>query len=92
MFQAVKYPPISIHAPRVGSDYDKPFVSDLGSISIHAPRVGSDSWSDCRHPSETVFQSTLPVWGATGAGAVEVVADYRISIHAPRVGSDPLVF
>ena len=35
----------------------------------------------------TIFQSTLPVWGATGAsdarGGNEV-----ISIHAPRVGSD----
>ena len=34
-----------------------------------------------------VFQSTLPVWGATQTGAV--LPDIRgISIHAPRVGSD----
>ena len=34
-----------------------------------------------------VFQSTLPVWGATGAVAFGRRA-VRISIHAPRVGSD----
>ncbi len=35
----------------------------------------------------TVFQSTLPVWGATAAAAESVYA-HAISIHAPRVGSD----
>ena len=34
-----------------------------------------------------LFQSTLPVWGATGAG-IRQRAGGRISIHAPRVGSD----
>ena len=34
------------------------------------------------------FQSTLPVWGATGVGADGLVAAVGISIHAPRVGSD----
>ena len=35
----------------------------------------------------TLFQSTLPVWGATLDTSMEDhVAD--ISIHAPRVGSD----
>ena len=37
---------------------------------------------------EDKFQSTLPVWGATGRdGPVE--EGVSISIHAPRVGSDP---
>ena len=33
---------ISIHAPRVGSDYQIPYARHNGYISIHAPRVGSD--------------------------------------------------
>ena len=148
-------PPISIHAPRVGSDvrdYFKlqrhykfqstlpvwgatpssltalllrsyfnprspcgerlvhaPIVLSIQAISIHAPRVGSDGEHHLpRHPApdfnprspcgerpqknpdfgmSILFQSTLPVWGATigDRAAVVVVA---ISIHAPRVGSD----
>ena len=34
-----------------------------------------------------LFQSTLPVWGATDNG-LSVTASNQISIHAPRVGSD----
>ena len=34
--------PISIHAPRVGSDSTPRTRMDIRSISIHAPRVGSD--------------------------------------------------
>ena len=33
------------------------------------------------------FQSTLPVWGATGSNAISAHKTH-ISIHAPRVGSD----
>ena len=33
---------ISIHAPRVGSDYEDEKVEGFAAISIHAPRVGSD--------------------------------------------------
>ena len=38
-------------------------------------------------PSDSLFQSTLPVWGATPS---ELPPFFRflISIHAPRVGSD----
>ena len=58
--------PISIHAPRVGSD--RPMNNDdlTGKISIHAPRVGSDSWLRAACWRAPGFQSTLPVWGATG--------------------------
>ena len=57
-------------------------------ISIHAPRVGSDG--DCTVPYTLwgIFQSTLPVWGATIDASMRP-ADETISIHAPRVGSDP---
>ena len=37
-------------------------------ISIHAPRVGSDVSYDDYFRRYPVFQSTLPVWGATGKG------------------------
>ena len=37
--------------------------------------------------STAAFQSTLPVWGATGAGRCRGQGR-KISIHAPRVGSD----
>ena len=58
---------ISIHAPRVGSDSGRVFFySGLGSISIHAPRVGSDTPGVItRGWAKGIFQSTLPVWGAT---------------------------
>ena len=39
---------ISIHAPRVGSDYYKCYVTKSAKISIHAPRVGSDYDNDMR--------------------------------------------
>ena len=37
-----------------------------------------------------IFQSTLPVWGATNTSDGLTVAAL-ISIHAPRVGSDGLL-
>ena len=56
-------------------------------ISIHAPRVGRDasSWS-CRS-APWRFQSTRPVWGATGWPGIGPKKIF-ISIHAPRVGRD----
>ena len=57
-------------------------------ISIHAPRVGSDPEIYPTNHRLEIFQSTLPVWGATRyAGKTGKVND-KISIHAPRVGSD----
>ena len=35
------------------------------------------------------FQSTRPVWGATGTGYGKAKCRRAISIHAPRVGRDP---
>ena len=62
-------------------------VQKAPGISIHAPRVGSDLYHMVGSTPATVFQSTLPVWGAT-----QIVARFGvevdISIHAPRVGSD----
>ena len=62
---------ISIHAPRVGSDYPSCFRYTTFYISIHAPRVGSDPWLFSGVVSNSVFQSTLPVWGATWSTALD---------------------
>ena len=56
---------ISIHAPRVGSDGAVHLVDVVLLISIHAPRVGSDPVFHKRLLKVKIFQSTLPVWGAT---------------------------
>ena len=91
---------------RKGFDYHR-------RISIHAPRVGSD-WKQLRALAPAmVFQSTLPVWGATSRGYSKGTVDVyfnphspcgerrkalsglvetgAISIHAPRVGSDSMI-
>ena len=56
-------------------------------ISIHAPRVGSDLTRARLDLRANLFQSTLPVWGATEEIWAALDA-WAISIHAPRVGSD----
>ena len=65
--------------------YEVISVNDV--ISIHAPRVGGDEKAQAGEEPIPVFQSTLPVWGATALGGHRQ-ADGQISIHAPRVGSD----
>ena len=60
-------------------------------ISIHAPRVGSDYGTRTQKSGCLEFQSTLPVWGATGQTGREPQNNH-ISIHAPRVGSDLSAF
>ena len=78
---------ISIHAPRVGSDAEptqKPrHYHDFNPRSPCGERP-NPSWIK---QENGLFQSTLPVWGAT---ALENTRTIRmvISIHAPRVGSD----
>ncbi|WP_438268303.1 hypothetical protein [Intestinimonas butyriciproducens] len=56
---------ISIHAPRVGGDYE--YINEIMdiAISIHAPRVGGDDLNAARILTHRAFQSTPPVWGAT---------------------------
>ena len=61
--------------------------SRRASISIHAPRVGSDVQAISQFGELYEFQSTLPVWGATGRRGPRS-RRRGISIHAPRVGSD----
>ena len=81
-------PDISIHAPRGGSDgFSAVALGQRIEISIHAPRGGSDLGGIGDKLVAVVFQSTLPVGGATNRDEEDVSA-LAISIHAPRGGSD----
>ena len=57
------------------------------NVSIHAPRAGSDLLHFPGSDNIFVFQSTLPVRGATVFHQVDIGVRY-VSIHAPRAGSD----
>ena len=62
---------ISIHAPRAGSDLSDGIPEEVIRISIHAPRAGSDTAVDMAVVAKVcVFQSTLPVRGATNVGGI----------------------
>ena len=78
---------ISIHAPRVGSDHHSD-ASFPGTIDFN-PRspCGERLVVYSSHSESKSFQSTLPVWGATGFVRGRKTCRI-ISIHAPRVGSD----
>ena len=70
---------ISIHAPRVGSDWTGRIPRFRIFISIHAPRVGSDPLLRAPFSKVSLFQSTLPVWGATSSagGRSRVSQDFN---------------
>ena len=73
---------VSIHAPRVGCDMD--FCQDylrILSVSIHAPRVGCDIYNDWFRNSLVQFQSTHPVWGATGSSLDAILQAKFQSTH-----------
>ena len=63
---------ISIHAPRVGCDSSPARASKL--YRYFNPRTPCGVRQNCPHPGEPCnrFQSTHPVWGATGAGFLMV--------------------
>ena len=68
--------------------FDSPTVL-WTDISIHAPLAGSDTWTT-EGDKIPVFQSTLPLRGATKRIACSAVHQ-GISIHAPLAGSDDKV-
>ena len=78
---------ISIHAPRGGSDDSSNECPVYYFISIHAPRGGSDRLVNRISRADRLFQSTLPVGGATWKH-IQASSSNPISIHAPRGGSD----
>ncbi len=57
---------VSIHAPNEGSDQLHGAHAVVGVVSIHAPNEGSDSRLSGCPPNCFMFQSTLPMKGATG--------------------------
>ena len=64
-----------------------PYSILADKISIHAPREGSDWREKLCLENDFVFQSTLPVRGAT-ISVYSTNCANEISIHAPREGSD----
>ena len=80
-------PDISIHAPRGGSDNTvrdgKGRTTDFNPRSPWGERPGEEPIE----PAKGLFQSTLPVGGATHQRHQENLRR-SISIHAPRGGSD----
>ena len=64
-----------------------PSIAPMPVISIHAPRGGSDLFGRRATGRTMVFQSTLPVGGATFL-VFSPSWYWYISIHAPRGGSD----
>jgi len=78
---------VSIHAPGEGSDHDRANGQPGGAVSIHAPGEGSDAEALIDDIKRIVFQSTLPVRGAT-CSSRSIHARVEVSIHAPGEGSD----
>ena len=78
---------ISIHAPRVGSDYipelDPRFFYHFNPRSPCGERRAADKLLDCQR----AISIHAPRVGSDGEGD-DTIIDLGISIHAPRVGSD----
>ena len=81
---------ISIHAPRVGSDKSVTYLVTLANYFNPRSPCGERLISSSQPSGGSVFQSTLPVWGATNRHQ-QTIHHRKISIHAPRVGSDSLL-
>ena len=52
-------------------------------ISIHAPRVGSDVLIAILMPPRNIFQSTLPVWGATSSSRGQRYKGFYFNPRSP---------
>ena len=79
---------ISIHAPRVGSDFLRLKYKIRDCNFNPRPPRGERLAFERPFGIAQKFQSTPPAWGATRIHAVRCFLG-KISIHAPRVGSDP---
>jgi len=79
--------PVSIHAPRAGSDPS--IVSPTTHSACFNPRSprGERRGTLARPSRAMMFQSTLPARGAT-CFAPDWFDYWAVSIHAPRAGSD----
>ena len=79
---------ISIHAPRVGRDYNQLDFRHKREISIHAPRVGRDRSPALAKSCPRLFQSTRPVWGATTRSS-GFLAERKFQSTRPVWGATP---
>ena len=78
---------ISIHAPRMGSDGNgRPRTTTTTYFNPRSPD-GERLAVTVIWPGSSLFQSTLPGWGATSSYR-DLARFESISIHAPRMGSD----
>ena len=83
---------ISIHAPRVGSDWVGTALDGYTkTISIHAPRVGSDTEALVMGLPAAEISIHAPRVGSDFRSLYLVQQVLVISIHAPRVGSDAYI-
>ena len=81
---------ISIHTPLAGSDVEAMGAhSSMFRISIHTPLAGSDHLTYRTSLCFLLFQSTLPLRGAT-SDPCRKSSRRKISIHTPLAGSDPV--
>ena len=81
---------ISIHAVQVDSDINFFIKNSLFTISIRAAHDGCDQMQSMKCSALLVFQSTLPVWAATGEVKSRDISAY-ISIHAAHAGCDNFI-
>ncbi len=63
------------------------YAAKILGISIHTPHAGSDMDTAMQRAAYALFQSTLPMRGATKMGARHG-QQTTISIHTPHAGSD----
>ena len=83
----IRYIQISIHAPRVGSDRNRPTAGRWRRYFYPRSPRGERPSTCPALPPPGKFLSTLPAWGATTT-MDQLWPSEDISIHAPRVGSD----
>ena len=80
---------VSIHAPRVGCDPGERCTRCEGCSFNPRTPCGVRQGRGLLIKSISQFQSTHPVWGATGNEGSEYPL-LEVSIHAPRVGCDEM--
>ena len=74
---------VSIHAPREGRDSEASWSTTMDRVSIHAPREGRDTSPSANDRTQTAFQSTRPVKGATVPGGSIVLECGGFNPRAP---------
>ena len=80
--------PISIHAPREGSDHARwARLVWMAQFQSTLPARGATAGKPMFARTRRLFQSTLPARGATTESCT-CLPVHLISIHAPREGSD----